>query len=117
MAKLQSYREFWPYYVREHASRATRALHFAGTSGVIVLAAAALVTANAWLLIALPVVGYGFAWVAHAFVERNKPATFTHPLWSLIADFHMFALMLTGRMDREVGRHRDGPRLTDQPGR
>ncbi len=113
MARPQSYREFWPYYVREHARARTRALHFAGTAGVLALMAAAAILANGWLLLALPVVGYGFAWAAHAFVERNKPATFTHPLWSLIGDFHMFALMLAGRMEREVERHRAGPRLAD----
>jgi hypothetical protein len=117
MAGPRSYREFWPYYVREHASGATRALHFTGTAGVIALAAWALASAHWWLLAGLPVVGYGFAWAAHAFVERNKPATFTHPLWSLIGDFHMFALMLTGRMEREVARHRKGPRLADHKAR
>ncbi|MDA1071909.1 MAG: DUF962 domain-containing protein [Proteobacteria bacterium] len=114
MARLRSYREFWPYYVREHASGTTRALHFAGTAGVIALAIAAAVSGNGWLLLAVPVLGYGFAWFAHAFVERNKPATFTHPLWSLIGDFHMFALMLTGRMEREVAHHREGSRLADR---
>ncbi len=117
MAGPRSYREFWPYYVREHARARTRALHFAGTAGVIALAVAAAVVGSGWLLLALPVVGYGFAWVAHAFVERNKPATFTHPLWSLIGDFHMFALMLTGRMEREVDRHREGPRLAERQDR
>ncbi len=108
-----SYREFWPYYVREHAHPRTRLLHFLGTSGVIVLAILAIVLSNGWLLLALPVFGYGFAWFAHAFVERNKPATFTHPFWSLMGDSHMFWLMLTGRMDAEVQRHLQGPRLSD----
>ena len=113
MARPRSYGEFWPYYVREHADRRTRALHFAGTAGAIAVAVAAAASGRWWLLAAIPVLGYGFAWVAHAFVERNRPATFTHPLWSLIGDFHMFALMLTGRMGREVARHREGARLAD----
>ena len=62
---------------------------------------------------AVPLVGYGFAWLSHATIERNRPATFSYPLWSLAGDFHMFALMLAGRMEREVERHRDGPRLSD----
>lgn len=113
MARPRSYREFWPFYVREHALGATRALHFAGTGLVIVLLAVAAGTGNWALLIAVPVVGYGFAWASHAFVERNRPATFSHPLWSLMADFHMFGLMLTGRMDREIERHGRGPKLAE----
>ena len=92
MDKPQSYREFWPFYVRQHMRPATRWLHFVGTAGVLALAAAAALDGNAWLLAAMPPCGYGFAWFAHAFVERNRPATFTHPVWSLIGDFHMFAL-------------------------
>jgi len=113
MERPRSYREFWPYYVREHMRPRTRLLHFLGTLGVLALLAAAIVLLDGWLLLLLPVCGYGFAWAAHAFVERNKPATFTHPVWSLIGDFHMFGLMLMGRMDREVARHADGPRLDD----
>ena len=110
-ARPRSYREFWPFYVREHALPATRRLHFAGTAGAILLAAAVAAGASPWLLAALPVCGYGFAWAAHAFVERNRPATFSHPLWSLAADFHMFALMLAGRMEAEAARCAGGPTL------
>lgn len=113
MARPRTYAEFWPYYVREHERTATRALHFAGTAGMIALAILAAATLEGWFLLALPVAGYGFAWLSHAVVERNKPATFAHPLWSLVGDFHMFGLMLAGRMDREVERHRGGPRLAD----
>ena len=109
MARLQSYREFWPFYVRQHGRAATRWLHFVGTAAVLALAAAVLAGASPWLLAALPVCGYGFAWAGHAFVERNRPATFSYPLWSLAADFHMFALMLAGRMEAEAARHGVGP--------
>ncbi|MBT6202283.1 MAG: DUF962 domain-containing protein [Alphaproteobacteria bacterium] len=113
MAKPHSYREFWPFYVREHMKSTTRMLHFIGTTGVIVIAAAAIVTRNAWLLLAMPLCGYGFAWASHALIERNKPATFSHPFWSLMGDFHMYGLMLTGRMAAEVTHHGTGPRLAD----
>ena len=111
MKRPGTYTEFWPFYVREHMRPATRWLHFTGTAGVFGIAAATLVTGNAWLLLAMPVCGYGFAWAAHALVERNRPATFTHPVWSLIGDFHMFFLMLAGRMSGEVERHARGPSL------
>ncbi len=99
MAKrADTYAEFWPYYLREHALAPTRYLHYAGT----VLATSALIFALAtqtwWALILFPVFGYGFAWVSHAFVERNKPATFDHPFWSLISDYRMTFLAFTGRL-------------------
>ena len=115
MEQPTSYHEFWPYYVREHVHPRTRLLHFLGTGGVIVLAALAAVLADGWVLLAMPVCGYGFAWFAHAFVEQNRPATFTHPIWSLMGDFHMFWMMLTRRMDAEVERYKQGPRLDDLP--
>ncbi len=103
-AKPRTYRQFWPIYVGVHTKRATRVIHFAGTSAAIVCLLLALLTLNAWWLLAVPIAGYGGAWFSHAFVERNKPATFTHPLWSLIADFHMYWLIWQGRMDAEVAR-------------
>jgi hypothetical protein len=105
MSRPATYEEFWPYYVSQHAAASTRALHFAGTLTMLgTLAAAALVDAR-WLL-AAPVAGYAPAWIGHFFFERNRPATFTYPLWSLRADLRMFLLMLTGRMGPEVERAR-----------
>jgi hypothetical protein len=102
--RYQSFAAFWPYYLTEHARPATRALHYVGTSLVVLLALAALVTGRWTLLLALPFAGYGFAWAAHFMVEKNRPATFTYPLWSLAADFKMWGLWLTGRLGTELDR-------------
>ncbi|MGN6691334.1 MAG: Mpo1-like protein [Sphingopyxis sp.] len=99
-----SFAEFWPFYLREHSKPRTRALHYIGTSLVVLIAAAALLTGRWWWFAALPVAGYFFAWVAHFGIEKNRPATFTYPLWSLAADFRMWALWLTGRIGRELDR-------------
>jgi hypothetical protein len=90
--------------VREHSSPACRALHFVGSTLVLVVIAAAAVTQNWWLLLAAPVVGYGFAWIGHFAIEKNKPASFKYPLWSFVADWKMWAMMLVGRMGAEVAK-------------
>jgi hypothetical protein len=110
MSKPASFAEFWPYYLREHSRPRTRALHYVGTSLVVVIAIVAIVTARWWWLAALPVAGYAFAWLAHFAVEHNRPATFTHPWWSLAADFKMWALWLTGRLGPELERAGVAPR-------
>jgi hypothetical protein len=101
---MRTFGEFWPFYVAEHSRKGTRLLHAAGTLGSTALVVVLLATGRwRWLPLAL-VVGYAAAWVAHFFVEHNRPATFKHPLWSFAADYKMVALMLAGRMDREVER-------------
>jgi hypothetical protein len=102
--RIQTFEEFWPFYVGEHKHPLNRALHYAGTSMAIGTVLAAVSTANpAWLLLT-PVVGYTPAWVGHFFIEGNTPATFKYPVWSLRADLKMLAMALQGRMADEVER-------------
>jgi hypothetical protein len=96
--RFRSFREFYPYYLAEHANVQCRRLHFVGSWGVLAVLAAALVTGNPWWLVAMPLIGYGFAWVGHFVFEKNKPATFRYPLYSLIGDWVMFADILRGRV-------------------
>ena len=103
---MKTFAEFWPFYVLEHSRAGTRALHACGTLASTSLLVFLVATGRwAWLPLVL-VVGYGAAWVAHFFVEKNRPATFKHPLWSFAADYKMVALMLAGRMKKEVERAR-----------
>ena len=103
--RAESYDAFWPLYLAEHRRPGTRRLHFLGTGLGLGLLAAAAVLAEWRLVPAAIVAGYAFAWIGHAFIERNRPATFTHPLWSLISDFRMFGLWLAGRLAPELRRH------------
>jgi hypothetical protein len=93
-----SFREFYPFYLSQHVHPVCRRLHFVGTSLVIALFVAALLTRRWWLLLLLPVAGYGFAWVGHFFFEKNRPATFTNPFYSLVGDFVMWWDVVRGRV-------------------
>ncbi|WP_053154859.1 DUF962 domain-containing protein [Pseudomonas sp. Pf153] len=96
--RFDSFAEFYPYYLGEHSNSTCRRLHFVGTSLVILIFVLALVATVWWWLIALPVAGYGFAWVGHFFFEKNRPATFQHPFYSLLGDFVMYRDMLRGKV-------------------
>jgi hypothetical protein len=96
--QFNSFAEFWPYYVAEHNKSGTRLLHLIGTTlGVACLIV--LIAIGKWWLFPLAFIpGYGAAWIGHFFIEKNRPATFQHPLWSFMGDYKMIWMMLTGRM-------------------
>jgi len=102
--RISSFEEFWPYYLEQHAHPVCRKLHFVGTSLALGSLATGFVTGQLWMMAAAPIAGYGFAWVGHFFVEKNRPATFTYPKWSLEADFVMWWKMLNGTLDAELER-------------
>ncbi len=98
MSRFSSFREFYPFYLQEHSNRTSRRLHFIGSCGVVVLVVLAVRELNPWWLLGALVCGYGFAWVGHFFFEKNRPATFRHPVYSFMGDWVMFKDILTGRI-------------------
>lgn len=103
--RFDSFDDFWPHYLREHSDPTNRALHVAGllaAAGVVGYAAA---SRKPKLLALAPALGYGAAWIGHFFIEKNRPATFTHPVWSAMADFKMVGMALSGRLDDELRRY------------
>lgn len=96
--KITTYAEFWPHYLREHANANTRALHYAGTALAVFFFLRFLLTGSVGSLILAVICGYLFAWIAHFWIEKNRPTTFTYPVWSLYSDFRMFFLWITGRL-------------------
>ncbi|WP_299443954.1 DUF962 domain-containing protein [uncultured Aquimarina sp.] len=95
--RIKTYPEFYKFYLTEHQNRTSRTLHFIGTFLVFIIIAIAIYYGWSWKWFLVPVVGYGFAWVGHAFFEKNKPATFKYPFWSLISDFKLFFEILLGK--------------------
>ena len=104
MKEITSYKEFWPYYLREHAKPATRGFHYVGTFIGLGILAYAIYSQTWWLAPFMFVAGYFFAWLSHGLIEKNKPATFTYPFWSLISDFKMLFCFLTGQMPKELAK-------------
>jgi hypothetical protein len=98
------YGEFWPRYLEAHADRRARALHCLSTSAALACIAGAAIAGDWRWLVAAPIVGYGPAWLAHAGFERNRPETFSHPIWSLLSDCRMLGLFLAGRLAAELRR-------------
>lgn len=98
MSRFATFREFYPYYLSEHHDPVCRRLHFAGSTLVLLVVLVAIVAHDArWLWLA-PLVGYGFAWVGHYVFEKNRPATFRHPLYSLAGDWVMYWQILSGKL-------------------
>lgn len=98
MKRFASFREFYPFYLSEHRNRTSRRLHFIGSCGVIALLLTALIAHSGWWLLAALVCGYGFAWIGHFFFEKNRPATFKHPLYSFVGDWAMFRDIVSGKI-------------------
>ena len=97
--KYQDFKSFYPFYLSQHQDPTCRRLHYIGSALIIGLIIFTLINQQWWQLLLLPIIGYGFAWVGHFVFEKNRPATFEYPLYSLLADWVMFAQMLKKRLN------------------
>ncbi len=104
--RIPTFEQFWPYYLGEHKNPLCRNLHFVGTTLALSLLVTAAVTQQPWFVLGALLSGYAFAWVGHFFIEKNRPATFTYPLWSFAADWKMWAYTLSGKLNGELVRHK-----------
>ncbi len=107
---LTSFEAFWPFYLGEHSLPVTRWMHFVGTTIALLNLIWAVVYLAPTYIISALISGYFFAWVSHFFVEKNRPATFTYPLWSFAADWKMWAMMATGKLGAELAKHNIVPK-------
>ena len=107
-SRYKSFSEFWPFYLREHSRPGTRLLHLIGTTAGSVLMIY-FIASGKWYFFPLSLIpGYACAWIAHFMIEKNKPATFQYPLWSFMGDYKMIAMMITGRIEREMEKAERG---------
>ncbi|MZR29330.1 DUF962 domain-containing protein [Sneathiella litorea] len=103
-AKITEYSEFWPYYLQEHSNPNCRRLHYFGTTLALLSLISTFVFMMPWLILLALVAGYAPAWIAHFFIEKNRPATFTYPFWSLYSDFRMYFCWLRGKLPDELAK-------------
>jgi hypothetical protein len=103
--KIDNYKDFWPFYLKEHRKPATRTWHFYGSSIAFVFLVSFIATLNPWFLLAGLLSGYGFAWFSHFNIEKNRPATFTYPFWSFFSDWRMWYMTITGQLKQELQKY------------
>ena len=109
----QSFAEFWPYYMAAHQDPRNRMVHYVGSTGGLLALLAGVLTGNWWLPLVGIVFGYACAWFGHVRFEHNRPATWVKPWWSLLGDWRMFWMKLSGREGEAVALGRGLPDIVD----
>ena len=97
MERYKSFEDFYPYYIAEHDHKYTKLMHFIGTSISIYFLIKVILSFNFLFILYALLAGYGFAWIGHFFIEKNKPATFKYPFYSLKGDYKMYLEILQGK--------------------
>ena len=112
MTRIQTFEKFWPFYLGEHSLPLTRQVHFVGTTLAFIQLVYALFIMSWQPLLGALISAYFCAWVSHFFIEKNRPATFTYPIWSFVGDWRMWALTLARQLDKELKKYGIVPRTT-----
>ena len=102
-----SFHSFWPFYLSQHSNLYCRRAHFLGSTLALLLGLIGVVSGSLLSLFSAIGVGYAFAWFGHFYFEKNRPATFQYPFYSLMGDWKMLWMMLTGKLDEEIQRIRN----------
>lgn len=92
---IASFKEFYPFYLKEHSHPMNRLLHILGSLGALLWLYFFIQKLTWWFILAGIINGYGCAWIGHFVIEKNKPATFTYPLYSFMGDWVMFFEVIT----------------------
>lgn len=96
--KYKDFTEFYPFYLSQHTNQICRRLHFVGSCLILLLIFYVAVFGGLYLLLFMPLIGYGFAWIGHFIFEKNRPATFVYPIYSFIGDWVMFRDIVIGKI-------------------
>ncbi|WP_434926511.1 Mpo1-like protein [Shewanella sp. HL-SH5] len=102
--QYKTFKEFYPFYLSQHQDLVCRRLHYLGSTIIVVLLINTFINQQWWQLVWLPVIGYGFAWIGHFMFEKNRPATFTYPLYSLLGDWVMYGQMLKRVLSKLIAK-------------
>lgn len=102
--QYKTFKEFYPFYLSQHQDLVCRRLHYLGSTIIVVLLINTFINQQWWQLVGLPVIGYGFAWIGHFMFEKNRPATFTYPLYSLLGDWVMYGQMLKRVLSKLIAK-------------
>ena len=96
--KFTSFKEFYPYYLSEHKLKINKILHALGSIYGLIFLIFVIFSEQYKLIPIAFLIGYFFAWIGHFIFEKNKPATFKHPLYSFMGDWVMLKDIITRKV-------------------
>ena len=96
--KFTSFKEFYPYYLSEHKLKINKILHALGSIYGLIFLIFVIFSEQYKLIPIAFLIGYFFAWIGHFIYEKNKPATFKHPLYTFMGDWVMLKDIITRKI-------------------